>query len=434
MEKKKISFRLFFINISGMLLVTLVMITLVHSIRTNEFQTYERLWNIHIKTISALFSLYIRTQIADLNAYIRVKEFEIIEKNNSINDLYFVSERGQILEVIKNQFAYRATKDFNIAASPIYRFVQENPYGHTASFGPYLSDLSHKMVFSLIRREKGGFYLADINMEIIENKMYQIQSNDMFYLLMTTKDNKPLYLFGDPEKHIEVEQLASLLGGSSILLDGKRFEHRQCYNTDLNITIHFLFPVTTLLLDSENAFLLDMMILVCSMAIFIIVLLTQRSLFLFPIRQMIRSISEWDSVSLKPIQEFKYFEFEVLRKKYMELVGRIDAEIAIEKQIKDYYDNIIHSFPNIMISTDIDENIVMINKMGSRFFEIYSMEDAKRRIQQYIPFSDIEKEMVRRLKSAPGASDVILKKEIMKADDEFVFDIYIYSLLTMLRK
>ncbi|OHD56875.1 MAG: hypothetical protein A2Y33_09850 [Spirochaetes bacterium GWF1_51_8] len=230
-------------------------------------------------------------------------------------------------------------------------------------------------------------------------------------------DAQKLYPFGNITMHEGV-----------IDIGNARYYHALDYIPEINLYCHSLTPFQRWNDNKENYSFLFHIFLILITIIYTARIFISKVIFIDPVFRLMDDVVKIDIRKKIAFPDPSFHEFTVIREKLSELYQGIRSEISIEKNLKDYYDSIINSSPNLILTTDMNENIVMINQTAVHFFGKGAAQDTKMILDDFFTLSEDERLQFERNKKLTGKTTTILGKKIPKDHKLQVFDVLIYNL------
>jgi PAS domain S-box-containing protein len=292
-------------------------------------------------------------------------------------------------------------------------------------YGPFYSILTKERTIALVYKNSSRTYIAHLNLSTIPEFREYFLEGYQGSLILTSKDGMilldPTHSF--PYKNITMEE-------GNLTIDSKSYYHILNYIPVLNLYAHLIMRTDSYQSPGDKFPLIFMVFFIV-----IIILITLRTILGYflevrPVNLLRNDVLQMDLKNFLRHPDPYYEEFSQIRKSISELLKRIQMEIQIEKKIKDYYDNIINSFPNLIITTDLEEGVVMINDTAVDFFGKTNDLEKKMNLSEIITFSPEEQSVYERYRTSSANSATIIGKRIMKEKSVYIFNIYIYRLMS----
>jgi len=340
-------------------------------------------------------------------------------------DFYSVSPDGKVLEVYKRSSQFVYYNDFDISLGELYRDLIRFKDNMVYYYGPFYSILTKERTIALVYKNSSRTYIAHLNLSTIPEFREYFLEGYQGSLILTSKDGMilldPTHSF--PYKNITMEE-------GNLTIDSKSYYHILNYIPVLNLYAHLIMRTDSYQSPGDKFPLIFMVFFIV-----IIILITLRTILGYflevrPVNLLRNDVLQMDLKNFLRHPDPYYEEFSQIRKSISELLKRIQMEIQIEKKIKDYYDNIINSFPNLIITTDLEEGVVMINDTAVDFFGKTNDLEKKMNLSEIITFSPEEQSVYERYRTSSANSATIIGKRIMKEKSVYIFNIYIYRLMS----
>lgn len=368
---------------------------------------------------------HITTEKEKFAMILQIEDSINIQEIKFIDDFYMVSAKGHIKKVIKRSDKFEFHKGYDVSRNQEVLIADNFSNNQIYVYGPYFSTLTGEDEISYISRIHNKLYIANLNIKTIRGFINRIQKDEDSVVLFSTKEG--LILLNTCHKYPcdKYKRANITMQGGRIDLEKTPYYHSIEYNNNLGVYVHLLSSI------KENLQIIKVYLGLMYIFIFIIVffsisrLYIQRKRILVYMLDVIQVVGNWNTDKELKLPRAKFQELNKLREFFMQLSNRIRLELAEEKRIKNYYDNIFNTSPNIMISTDVGGVITMINTAGQEFFGVKHKQN---KIAKLIEFTDDEKKVIDNVKNETVEFEHITEKMIKNDDEQKVFEILIYRL------
>ncbi|NPV00885.1 MAG: response regulator [Brevinematales bacterium] len=425
MKNRKLSGNFLLISALSVFLLFVILTSFYISFMTIKIKNVEKEFRSDFERMLTHVNYILRSEKDKFELIISSPEKIPFSPMTHFKDFYSVTLDGKVKDIFKrsNQFFYY--KNFDISMGELYQDLNRFKNNMVYFYGPFYSVLTKEQVIALIYKTPVLTYIAHIDLSLIpEFKEYELHGHKC-YQVLSSKDGIILLdsTHSFPNKNIPMEE-------GNITVNSKSFYHILNYIPLLNLYSHLIIKIDPYTSTNDRFQLIFIVLMIVIIIIALVTTIAEYLLIVRPVNILRNDVLQMDLDKTLRFPDPYYEEFSQIRRSISELLKRIQMEIHIEKNLKDYYDNIINSFPNLIITMDNDENIVMINDTAVEFFGKTVDKNKKMKISEIISFSPEERDVLKKLLASSGNVTTLHNKRIMKDKTPFVFNIYIYPLVS----
>jgi PAS domain S-box-containing protein len=389
-------------------------------IKKSIYQNAEQTKRHTINHISAILSYAMETEKEKFALVVQNIDEVDFDRLSIIDDFFIVSQKGYIEKIKKKESATLFFEQYDFRDNELFigsrNFMNNTVY----IYGPYFSSIIGKRTISLAMKQRNYIYVANLNMQRIAEFIHQIRQSFDDTVFFTDRDGIVLLSLNDKFGLANID-----MNPGNILIKEKPYFHSIAYNPDLNVYLHLLSSIKEQMIFIEQIGILTKILLVLLFLIWIIKTIGFYKLLLIPLKETIETITEWKIENPLYLPRMYFYEVDLLKTLFLELSEKIRAEVTEEKRIKTFYEKIIDSSPNIIITTDLNDKISAINKQGKKYFG-----EVKKgtKIFRILYFDSDELKIIKNIKKADSGYDKFIEKKILVNNTERVFDIIIYNI------
>ena len=425
MKNRKLSGNFLLISAFSIFLLFVILTSFYVSFMTIKMQNVQKEFRNNFERMLTHVNFILRSEKDKFELIVSSPEKIPFSPMTHFKDFYTVTANGKVKDIFKHSSQFVYYKNFDISMGELYQDLNRFKNNMVFYYGPFYSVLTKEQVIALIYKTPALTYIAHLDLSLIpEFKEYDLNGYPC-YQVLSSKDGIILLdsTKSFPNKNIPMEE-------GNITFESKSYYHILNYIPLLNLYSHLIINIDPFAATNDKFQLIFMGFLIVIIIITLLRTIVEYLLLVRPVNILKNDVLQMDMDKTLRYPDPYYEEFSQIRESISELLKRIQMEIRMEKNLKDYYDNIINSFPNLIITMDNDENIVMINDTAVEFFGKTIDKNKKTSLSEIISFSPDEREILDKLRKSPGNVTTINGKRIIKDKASFVFNIYIYPLMS----
>lgn len=411
----------FFFNILelyiGLFLVLILVLSsaffynkMINYTKTQSFRALNRFSN--------NLSQEIREQQSLFEYIIKYRLFDKADILTYVRDFVACDDKGIIVEVIKQPPVSVFFKGYEIDESEMAQFRIAGRTNAPAIYGPYYSSLAGEDTISFIYKAGSLYYIADIDITLLFDRMLEDNFNFEDVALVTTPEGFTVYrsssIYTSPA--IDSDKQTEIIGG-------KRYFHYTIYNKELRHMIHLLRPYAQML-NVFQTFNTIAVVLLVLWALSYFVRMDRRNAMLWkPLDDLRGKIYTRDPASLSESIPRSGSEIEELRHEIRQMMEAMLSQCRLNTEKRQFYETILDASSNMLFATDENDRIVFVNKAGREFFarDFSDGEDSSDILQ----LSDQEKQVLSRWKESGEKTMQIHEKRYLSVNGECYFSIVV---------
>ncbi len=290
------------------------------------------------------------------------------------------------------------------------------------TYGPYYSSLSGESVISFIYKSGKDYYLANVDIR----SLLRLMKNYVFLLndeiIVSTPEGFVVYRSSPMYRSSSIDHVDSVRN-----LDGIRYLHYRIYNKDLHHTIHLLRQVRTSMVLPRAFLYISIAIQLLWIGAYISRMRLRGRLLWEPLADTVKILPLHDLEALRKTPEHICLEIMDVRNEAANVLEFSSANCHSMEEKQKYFETIIDSNPNILVTTDMKDRIVFANKSCEEFFD--QKFTHKNNAREVLQFSEQEWLLISRWKESAEPVFQISEKRYLTETGESYFRVFIFQLL-----